>query len=145
MTSPFITNRALMSSKYLITYVYTANVRSLHNENELTIHWNKYFRALTLINTKTIKMKKVVLRIALVAVLGLSFTSCRETKAESAEDKVEEAMDDAGNAIDEAGDAIEDAVDDAGDALEEAGDAVEDAVDDAGNAVGDAVDKATEN
>ncbi len=69
-------------------------------------------------------MKKVVLSLALVAFLGLSLNSCRETKKEAEEtvDKVEKetegAMEKAGKAMDnvveeskEAVDAVDDAVD----------------------------------
>jgi len=69
-------------------------------------------------------MKKVVLSLALVAVLGLSFTSCRETKEqtevtiETAEKKTEGTLEKIGKSVDnavektkEAGEAVEDAVD----------------------------------
>lgn len=72
-------------------------------------------------------MKKVVLSLALVAFLGLSFTSCRETvetevTVEKAEKETEGALERAGKSVDnavnktkEAGDAVEDAVDEIND------------------------------
>jgi len=78
-------------------------------------------------------MKKVVLSLALVAVLGLSFTSCRETK-EKTEDAVE-------NAADAADEAAENATDAAGEAVDSAVDATGEAVDSAVDAAGEAVDR----
>ncbi|WP_424495184.1 hypothetical protein [Salinimicrobium sp. GXAS 041] len=51
-------------------------------------------------------MKKVVLVLGLLMTSSILFTSCRD------ESKVEQAADDAGDAIEDAGDDVEDAVDD---------------------------------
>ncbi|WP_179344209.1 hypothetical protein [Winogradskyella ursingii] len=69
-------------------------------------------------------MKKVVLSMALVALLGLSFNSCRETK--DAGNDVEEAAE---GAMEKTGKAIDNAVEE----TKEAGKAVEDAVDEIDN------------
>ena len=56
-------------------------------------------------------MKKSILSMALIMALGLSFTSCRDTKkADSVEDAVENATEAAGDAIEEAAEATGDAV-----------------------------------
>lgn len=66
-------------------------------------------------------MKKLFLSTALLLVLSLSFTSCRETKkAESVEDVIENV-----------GDAIESAAETTGDAVE----AVDSAIDTTGDAI----------
>lgn len=69
-------------------------------------------------------MKKVVLSLALIAFLGLSITSCRETK-EKTEEAIEETSEATEGALEKAGKAIDNAVEE----TKEAGDAVEDAVD----------------
>lgn len=52
-------------------------------------------------------MKKLVLIFGLLMTSGIFFTSCREEQSE-----VEQAADDAGDAVEEAGEEVEDAVDD---------------------------------
>ena len=73
-------------------------------------------------------MKKVVLSLAILAMLGLSFTSCRET-AEKAGETVEAAEKETEGALEKAGKAVDNAVE----KTKEAGDAVEDAVDEIDN------------
>ena len=62
-------------------------------------------------------MKKLVLSLALLFTFSSAFVSCRDTKKETIEVNVDDAMDDVEDAIDDAGDAIEDAADDVEDAL----------------------------
>ncbi|WP_369992472.1 hypothetical protein [Winogradskyella sp.] len=69
-------------------------------------------------------MKKVILSLALVAFLGLSLTSCRETKNET-EEAVEKVEKETEGAMEKAGKAMDNAVEE----TKEAGEAVEDAVD----------------
>ncbi len=97
----------------------------------------KFYKFVSYINIKTLKMKKLLLSTVLVVALGLSFTSCRETekKADDMGDAIE-------NAADDTADAMEDAADDAADktegALEKAGKAIDNAtneVKEAGKAV----------
>ena len=99
-----------------------------------------------IINTKQNTMKKLVLSTALLFVLSLSLTSCRDAKkAESVEDTVENATEAAGKAIEAAAEATEDAVEEAVDGVVEAAeDAVDTAVEAAADAVNDAADAVTE-
>ncbi|MFC4722452.1 hypothetical protein ACFO5O_08965 [Geojedonia litorea] len=69
-------------------------------------------------------MKKLLLSLALLCALAISFTSCRETKEKTiiVEDKTEGALERAGKAVDEAveetkeaGEAIEKAAEEIGD------------------------------
>ncbi|MGJ8667368.1 MAG: hypothetical protein ACSHW7_13440 [Patiriisocius sp.] len=66
-------------------------------------------------------MKKIILTLAVIATLGTTLVSCRDTKKETIEVEV---SDDAEGAIDD----VEDAMDDAGDAIEDAADDVEDVI-----------------
>jgi len=77
-------------------------------------------------------MKKLLLSLALLLALSISFTSCRDTK-KSADDAVENV----GDAMDDAADAVEETAEDAGDAVDNAIDAVGDAVDATVDAVTD--------
>lgn len=57
------------------------------------------------VNTKTITMKKLLLSLALLFALAISFTSCRETKEKTIiieENQTEGALEKAGKAVDEA-------------------------------------------
>lgn len=69
-------------------------------------------------------MKKVVLSLALIAFLGLSLNSCRETKNET-EKAVENVEKETEGALEKAGKAVDNAVEE----TKEAGEAMEDAVD----------------
>ncbi|PYE80669.1 hypothetical protein DFQ11_10435 [Winogradskyella epiphytica] len=73
-------------------------------------------------------MKKVVLSIALVAFVGLSFTSCRETESKT-EEAVETVEKETEGALEKIGKSVDNAVNE----TKEAGKAVEDAVDDIDN------------
>lgn len=73
-------------------------------------------------------MKKVVLSLALVAFLGLSLNSCRETANEAGE-TVEAAEKETEGALEKMGKSVDNAVKE----TKEAGEAVEDAVDDIDN------------
>lgn len=60
-------------------------------------------------------MKKLMYSLVVLFLMGTtmaSFTSCRETKKESTEDKIEKAADDVGDAAEDVADDVEDAVDD---------------------------------
>lgn len=73
-------------------------------------------------------MKKIVLSFAVVAMLGLSFTSCRETEEKNDDDvnvTIEKAEEETEGALEKTGKAIDEAVDE----TKEAGEAVEDVVD----------------
>lgn len=76
-------------------------------------------------------MKRSVLTLAVLLLFGvtLSVTSCRDQKKN--DNKVEQALDDAGDAVDNAADATGDALDDAGDAVKDAADDTKDAIKDA--------------
>ncbi|MBV7269387.1 hypothetical protein [Winogradskyella luteola] len=74
-------------------------------------------------------MKKAVLSLALVAFLGLSLNSCRETKEEKIEVTVEKAEKETEGALEKAGKAVDNVVEE----TKEAGEAVEDAVDEIDN------------
>ena len=102
------------------------------------------------INTKQNTMKKLVLSTALLFVLSLSLTSCRDAKkSNTAEDAIENATEAAGDAVNDAveatTDAVEKAATDAVKATEEAvGEVVDSATEAAADAVNDAADAVTE-
>lgn len=73
-------------------------------------------------------MKKTFLTLGLATALVFGFTSCTEKKQDKAEDKMEDAGDAIEDAADDTGDAIEDAADDTGDAMEDTADDVKDEV-----------------
>lgn len=84
-------------------------------------------------------MKKSFLSLALVVALGVSFTSCRDTKKEeAAEASIEHAANTTGEAIEEAG---EDAAEATEGALERTGKAIDNVVEETKEA-GEAVEKA---
>ncbi|TRZ45757.1 hypothetical protein [Robertkochia solimangrovi] len=56
-------------------------------------------------------MKKIFVMLALVCSLGVFTTSCRENK-KTAGEKIEEAVDDTGDAIEEGAEEVEDEIDD---------------------------------
>ncbi|WP_452218691.1 hypothetical protein [Lacinutrix undariae] len=64
-------------------------------------------------------MKKIFLTFALLFTITTVFTSCRDQK-KTPQEKVEDTVDDAGDAIEDAADDVEDAVDDAADDVEDA-------------------------
>ncbi len=88
-----------------------------------------------------ISMKKMVLMFALIFVLSLAFTSCRNNKKV---DSAEEVLENAGEAIEDAADdaakATEEVLEDAGKAIESAVDAIGDAVKKAGKAIDKKID-----
>lgn len=93
------------------------------------IEENRFFVVQLLFSkTKTQTMKKVILSLALVFAMGVSLTSCRETKKD-AESAVEEATEQVEEAADEAGDAMEEAAEETGEAVEETVEEVEEVID----------------
>jgi len=80
--------------------------------------------------------------IIFVAILGL--TACSEKDAETAGEKVDEMVKDAGNVAQDVGDKVGEMADDAGDAMEDAGEKVSEMAHDAGNAIEDACEKVKE-
>ncbi|MCW8356185.1 MAG: hypothetical protein ACPGRG_11950 [Marinomonas sp.] len=79
-------------------------------------------------------MKRTLLNSALVLVTAATLAACGQ---EGEENKVEDAMSNAG-------DAVEQTIDDAGDALNNAGNAMEDTMTDAGNAIEDKCEEVKE-
>ena len=89
-----------------------------------SIEENRFFVVQLLFSkTKTQTMKKVILSLALVLAMGVSLTSCRETKKE--ETATEEAVEQVEEAVEETGEAMEEAAEEAGEAMDEAAEEVE--------------------
>ncbi len=63
-------------------------------------------------------MKKIIVMLALLFTVSTAFVSCREKK--SADEQIEETIDEIGDELDEASDDVKDAVEDVKDELEEA-------------------------
>ena len=83
---------------------------------------------LKIINTKLKIMKKSLLSIALIFALGLSFTSCRDTKkADSVEVTIENAAEETAEATEGALERTGKALDNVVEETKEAGEAVENA------------------
>lgn len=90
---------------------------------------------------KIVSMKKFLLCGALVFVVGLTFTSCRDNKKA---DSAEEALQNTGKAIDNAAKTTDGALEQTGKAIDNAVDATDDAIKATGEAIksaGQAVDK----
>lgn len=72
-------------------------------------------------------MKKIILMLALLFTVSTVFVSCREKK--SADEKIEEAINEIGDELDEASDDVKDAIEDVKDELEEAAEEADTLVD----------------
>lgn len=70
------------------------------------------------INHKIIKMKKIIIMLTLLFTVSTVFVGCREKK--SADEKIEEAINEIEDDIDEASDDVKDAMEDVKDELKEA-------------------------